>query len=321
MSVYQNTSMDAINSTVTLPSEYCRRFQDEEKFLTMNLSVTLASIILNVFSCPFVILINALVIVAVKTRHRLQSMSNILLASLAGTDLLMGTTTLPASIAAEIFAIAGGSVTTYCTFVNKIVSPLRFLSVLTSTFHLGVISVERYIALKYSLRYYPIVTKFRLTIAITFSWCLAGVYTLFKMLIITSLHSTVLQFLTVTCVLVIVYCHASVYIVTRRHERQIRTEQIPAGEDAERFLKEKKAWKTTGIIIGFVVLSLLPGFFVNFGLMFNWDPQWLNSFRPLVHSSLMLNSLCNPIIYCFRMKTMRQAMIALLQRQTDNNLT
>ncbi|KAL9988078.1 hypothetical protein ACROYT_G002479 [Oculina patagonica] len=124
MSVYQNTSMDTMNSaTVALPSEYCRRFQDEEKFLTMNLSVTLTSIILNTFSCPFVILMNALVIVAVKTRHRLQTMSNILLASLAGTDLLMGTTTLPASVAAEIFAIADGSVTTYCTFVNKIVSP------------------------------------------------------------------------------------------------------------------------------------------------------------------------------------------------------
>ncbi len=141
MSVNQNTSMDAINSTVTLSSEYCRRFQDEEKFLTMNLSVTFASIILNVFSCPFVILMNALVIVAVKTRHRLQSMSSTLLATLAGTDLLMGITTLPASIAAEIVAIADGSVTTYCTFVNKIFSPLRFLSVVTSTFHLGVISV------------------------------------------------------------------------------------------------------------------------------------------------------------------------------------
>ena len=319
MPVYQNTSIDAINSSVPLPSEYCRRFQDEEKFFRINLSVTLSAIILYVFSCPFVILMNALVIVAVKTRHRLQTMSTILLASLAGTDLLMGTTTLPASIAAEIFAIADGPVTAYCTFVDKIVSPLRFLSVLTSIFHLGVISVERYIALKYSLRYDTIVTKFRLAIATAFTWFLSGVYTLFKMLIVTSLHFVVLQFLTVTCVLIIVYCHASVYMVTRRHERQIRTEQIPAGEDAERFLKEKKAWKTTGFIIGFVVFSLLPGACINFGVMFNWDPRWLNSFRPLAHSALMLNSLCNPIIYCFRMKTMRQAMIALLKRHTDNS--
>ena len=208
-------------------------------------------------------------------------MSNILLASLAGTDLLTGTVTLPASIAAEILAIADGSVTTYYTFMKNIVSPLRFLSVLASFFHLGVISVERYIALKFSLRYDTIVTKFRLTIAIAFTWFLSGVYTLFKMLIGTSLSNVVLQFLTVTCLLIIVYCHASVYMVTRRHERQIRTEQIPVGEDAERFLKEKKAWKTIGIIIGFLVLCLLPGVCSNFGAMFNWDPRWLNSWRPL----------------------------------------
>lgn len=58
----------------------------------------------------------------------------------------------------------------------------------------------------------------------------------------------------ITCLLIIVYCHGTVLIITRRHERQVQTKQIPAGENAERFLKEKKAWKTTGIIIGFLVL-------------------------------------------------------------------
>lgn len=278
----------------------------------ISFSVTLASIILEVFCCPFVILMNVLVIAAVRTTHRLQSASNILLASLAGTDLLTGTAILPASIAGEIFAIAGGSVTTYCTLVKKIVSPLRFLSVLTSLFHLGVISVDRYIAIRYSLQYYNIVTKFRLAITIAFSWCLAGAFTIFKLLVDTSLPVFVLQGLTFTCVLIMVYCHVSVYLVTRRHERQIRTEQIPTGEDTEHFLKEKKAWKTTAVIIGFVVLSLLPGVFINFGVMFTWDPRWLDRFRPLVLSFLILNSFSNPIIYCLRIQTMRQAMIRLL---------
>ena len=149
----------------------------------ISFSVTLASIILEVFCCPFVVLTNALVIAAVKRTRRLHSASNILLASSAGTDLLTGTTVYPASIAGEIFVIAGGSVTTtYCTFVKKIVSPLRFLSVLTSLFHLGVISVDRYIAIRHSLQYYNIVTNCRLTLAIAFSWCLAGAFTSFKLL-------------------------------------------------------------------------------------------------------------------------------------------
>ena len=317
MSVYQNTSTDVINLTVPPPSEYCLRFQDEERFYKINFSTTLASTVLYVFSCPPIILMNALVIAAVKTTHRLQTMSNILLASLAGTDLLMGTVTLPASIAAEILVIAGGSVTTYCTFMNNFVAPLRDLSALTSIFHLGVISVERYIALKYCLRYDTIVTKFSLKIAIAFTWCLSGLYILFKAFTVTSRPSSIVsQFLVLACLVIIVYCHGTVFIITRRHERRIQTEQIPAEEEIERFLKEKKAWKTTGIILGFLVLCLLPGFSVNFGVMFNWDPRWINILRPLVYCFIFLNSLCNPTIYCFRMKAMRQVMIALLKRQS-----
>ena len=46
----------------------------------------------------------------IKTRKRLQSIYNILLAFLAATDLLVGIVAQPTYTAAEIFAIAGGSV-------------------------------------------------------------------------------------------------------------------------------------------------------------------------------------------------------------------
>ena len=177
---------------------------------------------------------NVLVIVAVKTRREIQRMSNIILACLAGTDLLVGIATLPASIAAETFAIADGSVTTYCYIMNKMVSPLRFLSVLASVFHLLVISVDRYIALKYTYRYEEIVTKFRIAIAVVFAWFLAGVYTIFRVLIVSSLPSFVLQYIMILNLLIIVYCHISVFFVSRRHEKQIRAEQIPV-EAAAKF--------------------------------------------------------------------------------------
>ena len=246
---YKNTSINLSDSTTPLPSEYCRRFQDEE-YPTVNFLVTLVSILLYALICPLVVLMNALVIAAVKTRRRLQSMSNVLLACLAGTDVLVGTVTLPASIAAEIIAIADGSTTTYCNFMNKIVAPLRFLSVL------AVISVDRYIALKYPLPYEQIVTKFRIKIAIIIAWFIATVYTIFRALSASSVLSFVLQFMAVLNLLTVVYCHISLYFISRRHEKQIRSEQMP-GETAAKFRKEKKAWKTTAIIIGCVLNSFV----------------------------------------------------------------
>ena len=89
--LYQNNSINLTNSTAQVPNEYlyCQRFQGEEFFMA-NYLATLASIILNVLSCPVIIVMNALVIVAVKKRGRLQSMYRIVLAYMAGTDLLVG---------------------------------------------------------------------------------------------------------------------------------------------------------------------------------------------------------------------------------------
>ena len=104
------------NATTQLPSQFCRRFQEEENRTAISLT-TYIFLILNTLS-PVVILMNVLVTLAVKTTHRLQNNHNILLACLAGTGLLVGTVTQPTFIAAEGFVIAGGSVATYCNHIN-----------------------------------------------------------------------------------------------------------------------------------------------------------------------------------------------------------
>ena len=89
------TSAPLIQSTI-----YCLRFQNYD-YQTLTHSVTLAALIFNTLSFPAIIVTNALLIIAVKTRHRLQIESNLLLTSLAGTDLLTGLATLPDTIAAD----------------------------------------------------------------------------------------------------------------------------------------------------------------------------------------------------------------------------
>jgi hypothetical protein len=49
-----------------------------------------AAAVLNLAACPFTILLNALVMFAVKTKRRLQTHPDILLACLALTDLMVG---------------------------------------------------------------------------------------------------------------------------------------------------------------------------------------------------------------------------------------
>ncbi|CAH3168045.1 unnamed protein product, partial [Porites evermanni] len=104
----------------------------------------LINIIINVVICPFTVLLNVLVIMAVKRRPRLQRNSNILLACLAATDTATG---------------AGSRV---LDFHN---SSLRALFV-CSSLHLMLVTFERFTAIKFTMHYNAVVTKDKLKVVV-----------------------------------------------------------------------------------------------------------------------------------------------------------
>ena len=101
--------------------------------------------------------------------------------------------------------------------------------------------------------------------------------------------------LAVLSLLVIPYCHISVYFVCRRHTNQIKSEKVLPDASAK-FLAEKKAWKNINIIIGCVFMCYVPGrlrgFINSKSSWFIYPENYLLAF-----SYFILSSLCNPIIY------------------------
>ena len=81
----------------------------------------------NTITCPFIILLNVLVIVAVKKKPTLQSRSNILLACLAGTDALTGLVIQPLFVAWSSHRILRGAIASCFLFrLNSATIPLPF---------------------------------------------------------------------------------------------------------------------------------------------------------------------------------------------------
>ena len=67
----------------------------KQEYQVEKVAFAMIAIILNILSFPVKIVMNVLVIMAVKTSPRLQSKYYILLACLAGTDLLVGAASQP----------------------------------------------------------------------------------------------------------------------------------------------------------------------------------------------------------------------------------
>ena len=195
---------------------------------------------------------------------------------------------------------------------------------LASLLLLALLSIERFLAMKYSLRYQEIITTFRVATAVISCWVVAllpPVFIYSASLAAQGLSIAVsIVFVSLT---VILYCHISVYSVTRRHFRHIKSQQV-SQDTAKKFLEDKKTAITTTIIVRFAVSSFVPSLVYRFVPplpLHNYLGSLFISFKPLLLSCVVINSLCNPIIYCWRSSALRKAMLELyLERKTLDRL-
>ncbi|KAL9960301.1 hypothetical protein ACROYT_G033746 [Oculina patagonica] len=70
-------------------------------------AVFIVRLVVNALNCSFIILLNILVMVAVKTKQQLRTKSNVALACLATTDLVVGLVVQPLHIASLTFILKG----------------------------------------------------------------------------------------------------------------------------------------------------------------------------------------------------------------------
>ena len=136
-------------------------------------------IIINTITCPFTVLLNLLVIKAIKSTPRLRTNSNILLACLAVTDSLTGLLGQPLFVLSKIFQLFGlsdsGTVET-CYFTTAIVI------VTASYFHLMLVTLERLLAIKFTMQYPNFITDEKMKRAVLVVWILAFINGTFRFL-------------------------------------------------------------------------------------------------------------------------------------------
>ena len=286
----------------------------------------ISTVIINGISCPLTVLLNVLVIMAVKKRPQLRTNTNILLACLAATDaVLTGLLVQPSFILWKTLQLLGrtSQETTVATLFHN--SSLR-TAFMFSSLHLMLVTGERLMAVKFFSRYPYVVTKQNIKHAVTVLWILAITWGITEML--TQVYSEVPKFyvnfplaiIVISCVPFVTCSYVILYRETLRQRRKIKTQQLPQ-EAVERFAKENKALKTTVYIVGAVVICLLP--IAIFPLWIISLPPGVNpkkltffyAYTPWIRTFGMLNSLLNPLIYCWRQKEMRKFVFRFQVRQ------
>ena len=265
--------------------------------------------VINIITFPITAVLNVLIMIAVKTNNQVRTKSNIALACLSSTDAVMGVIGQPLFIGWLIEELQGNTSGTYCVLIGFARAVLTLVLGIASLFHLAMMYVERYIAIKHSLRYEPTVTEARLIGVSALLWTIT-------LLSKFSTSSNYVKFdigLTSLCIATIFVCQVVLCFETRRHEKEIASQQVSV-EAREKFLKEKKALKLTTTVIFCIIICYLP-IIISRSLTSTFAINSVNSVY-FVHFSgafaVISNSLLNPLIHCVRMKQFRLALQELL---------
>ena len=269
----------------------------------------------------FIVIINSLVLIMVAKRRSLRAIpTNIILASLALSDLLTGLLSIPLFIICNI--IRQENICYAATLV------LRFTSVST-VLHLVLATVDRYLVIIHALRYYSLVTKKRVYAAIAFVWSTAVFMSLIQATWMTpdtmgidgnppehvkikeiryDIFCLVALFGLPLCFMAFTY--GRIVLVVLQQRRNIQKNSVPGWQETRK--RNRREWKAVtifAIMLLLYVVCWLPYFILR--LQHNIGSQLFELPHVVEYVLVYLRfatSLLNPCLYIFGKQDFRMTL-------------
>ena len=293
----------------------------------------IAVICINSISAIAAILSNALVVAVIATKQQLRTLYNILLACMGATDLLVGMLVQPLFVVSEIKHLNGFA--PFCA-LDTVVSVTSYGFCLASVGHLVLISVERFVFIKLPLRYEEIATENRMIVGVLTVWVVSASFSITMIMMasrnelvenqpLLTIFELLTAFIVFVYIAVIVYTCVVVLLESQRQKRRMQTHQLSA-EETQQLRKNHKAAYTFTIIVTGLLFSYMPTLVLNIyaAISNDWvEPHLLYVISSWSFTSVLLGSLLNPLIYFWRIATLRRAFldfmhIGTVRPQQDN---
>jgi len=266
--------------------------------------------VINAVSSLLASVFNFVIILAFVKKKSLRTPSYVLILSLAISDLGVGVVMQPA----YCFKLIAGLTNNRRSWNEIIIFsatllPLVSASLLTITS----ITIDRFLAVHLRLRYQTLVTTKRSCIVVVMIWIVSMLN-----FVNLSWYSTVLKVLLFSVVLLNIVLMVLISRAIKRYSAQIQAQQQPA-QPTMNMQRYKKSVKTMYYIMVTFVVCYCPILFLRIikvamkqaGIV-EWPRIVARDFTNIL---FMMNSALNPVIYCWRIQEIRNAVLQLLRRQ------
>ena len=269
---------------------------------------------LNIFFSVTAFLGNTLILVALHKETSLQPPSKLLYRNLAITDLCVGiiieplTVTYFTSVVKERWDI--------CYYAYWAGNYSSFILCVVSLLTLTAISVDRLLALLLGLRYRQVVTYRRTCITVTGFWILSivGASTLFWNRLITSWFQYKVAAL---CLVTTTVAYTKIFCTLRHNQIHVQN-HVAQGQPSQtiplNIARYRKAVYSALWVQGTVAICYLPYNIAVFLTPQRGMPLSIYLARNFTVSMVLLNSSLNPLLYCWKIREVRQAVKETLRQ-------
>ena len=273
----------------------------------------MADLIFNSFLTYTAVMLNIVTIYALHKASTIAKPLKMLLLHLAFSDLAVGLFGQPLYISLLVKWL---QIETPSCDVYLMLSIYGYVFISTSFLGMVAVSMERFLAVHLHLRYQELVTHKRVVTVVISIWVFSVLLSSITLWGPRSTRDAVSLVIAAVGLILTFVSYIRIYLTVRRHKNQIQSIQI-RGEAQSDAMKNFAARikSTVGIFYVYFLFMIcfLPSLISSAAIRIFGSSIVLKRFHLLSVTLIYLNSSLNPVIYCWKMRHVRHAILNILQ--------
>ena len=267
----------------------------------------------NAFLSFTAIVLNVITIQALRKTPSLSRTLKTLLLNLTISDLGVGLLVQPLYVASLVMENEQNTNNIAFYVVRKAHIIQRQLFVSGSFFSVFVLTVDRFLAIHLHLRYQELVTHKRVVAVVVSTWVLRASITFFRQLYSTT--GSLPAIIVVVCIITTGLLYFKIYAAVSHHTTQIhalQVQQVAQNGEMANAARQRKMVVATFYVYVVYLVCYLPAACVVFAKT-KGETVLLSRLEYFTLTLVYLNSSLNPLIYCWKMRHIRQTVMVILR--------
>ena len=277
-------------------------------------STFITNCIFNNFLTHTSIMLNIVTIYAIHKTSAIAKTLKTLLLSLACSDVAVGLFSQPIY---TFFLVKWFQPDNINCDIYQVLNISAHLFSIASFLGVVAVGVDRFLAVHLHLRYQELVTHRRVVVVVIGKWLCSAFFSLITLWGLAGAQEIIESVIAAFGFIVTFVVYIRIYLTVRRHKNQIHSMQVQEvahSDEIKHFIVLIKSTVSIFYVYLLLLICYLPFFICKAVIRIYGSSIALKQFLLYSMTLIFLNSSLNPVIYCWKMRHVRHAIVNILRK-------